>query len=469
MQRGILVLLLTFGVVVATVAGLATGKVTLVLAAVGAPALLGLALVEPRGMVGMTVVSHGFAYALPVPGSITTFKLIFLVMVLSTALHVWRRGHLRPVPRVLVGVLVTLLVWRVLRNIVSPMPGISLSLFGHVLSIGLILFTSQVVTCYDDLVVLCRALALGALATGLAFLAEWLEARDSWSIYSRLSGPSGNANSSAANAARLLLMTLPLALVDRRLLWRGIGAAGVVACVYGIYMTASRGVSLPLPVALLLFAALAAARVVTRVYAVTIVAILSVALIAAAPESFTRRISSTVETSSTGQVTSLNTSSRVELAQLALEMIAERPLAGHGEGAFQARNAMVTGGHGIVPHNVYLNVAVSFGLPFALVFTLLVIGSGALAAWLALTIRGPPRVFLAALVAVVVLDMITSTSAAGMFHGAPWAIIGIVHVLHDLVRQPIDESERRSASPGYQQPVRPLPQRAIPQPVDLRR
>jgi O-antigen ligase len=145
---------------------------------------------------------------------------------------------------------------------------------------------------------------------------------------------------------------------------RALGFAGVAACIAGIIATHSRGGSIGLGVAVLVFALMSRRKALAGVAA--LVALSGVLLFA--PRSFWQRNETLA-----GYDQDLSIEGRWEAWQVAGRVLRERPLTGVGEGAFLAAWSQYAPidsdrlfGHRYVAHNLVLEVAGELGIPGAL-------------------------------------------------------------------------------------------------------
>jgi O-antigen ligase len=115
-----------------------------------------------------------------------------------------------------------------------------------------------------------------------------------------------------------------------------------------------------------------------------------------APSSFTARMNSTVQTDEAGN-TVVEDSARGVINALALRMIERAPVLGHGTGAFERESAHVIGLPFVV-HNAPLRVAVSYGVPLAILFLMIYVTPLFRAVQLMLIPNDVPPVMVAALV-----------------------------------------------------------------------
>jgi len=166
--------------------------------------------------------------------------------------------------------------------------------------------------------------------------------------------------------AMALVAAVPLLLflaVGRGHSWkrRAVGAIGTAACIAGIVATHSRGGSIGLAVAVLVFALMSRRKAVAGVLALVTLA----GVLLLAPRSFWQRN----ETISASYDADQSITGRLEAWQVAGRILRERPMLGVGEGAFLqawSQYAPIDSdrlfGHRYVAHNLFLEVLGQLGL-----------------------------------------------------------------------------------------------------------
>ncbi len=454
MQRGVLVILLTIGVAVATLVGLATENLVYVMAFAVAPLVPWLALTRPRVFVGLAIVGHGFAIVLPGPGNMTAFKVMFVLLTAGVLLRAWRHGRVERVQTVLLSTMATLLVWRLLRNIASDDAGVTIKLLGMVLAGSMVFYSSQLLRRMEDVRVLAHTIAFCGVIVGLAYVREASVGAFLQGGLERVQGPSGNANSSAIAAVRVLLLTLPVVVAARRFRWRVVALLGAGGCLYGVLVCASRGATVSGVIGMMTFAALVARSIRMRLVAVSAVILVIFGAYTVAPESTLERFEKTVSVSQTGEITEVHDSMRSVLAGIALEMIQQRPLLGHGDGSFGRESARVLSLRALNAHNVYLSLAVAYGLPAALLYVMIILSSLVYGLRLTRMASGTDRVYWAAFTAMILADAVGLSVSAQRFNPLSWTVMGIVHI--HWMQRPRREVTHHTAKP------RPLPGGSAP-------
>ena len=393
---------------------------------------------------------------------ITPFKVFFVALVVAGALAILRRGRLYFGARAFFYAMLAMLFIRTISEIVASA--------GHVgdmpqmLASGFMVFICvQFVGTIEDHRDLLRVYVVGLLISGLWVLVEVPPRLLMIGVNVRALGPGNQPNTTGSVCATLFLLTVPM-ILDKRLDkgWRIAAGMGILANAYVQFATASRGVLLATVAALMVLAWFLQRDANRRVAAIAAVVLSVAVFMAVAPAAFMYRVERTVQVADVGGGYEINDSARLVLATLAVEMIKESPLIGHGGRGFQQRAAMYFGGPSgaMAVHTAYLGVAVGHGLVCALIWTLVLFGAFFASAWLCMQSTGPPRLYYAGLTSMLGFKVVFALASVEGFDQLSWLHIGLAyHYLQQHLETPKNPVEQVPATQLLQpkSPARVLP------------
>lgn len=441
-MRGVMVLGM-FAAAIAVALAITEGYSAVVVLLALAPLGASVAFRQPVLLIGAVVASHGFNISLAGGAlMLTPFKFAFLALCGVSAAHLLRRRSLTISPRIFYVAMLALLVMRALSDVLATSAGGINELPEMFASAALVFLAAQFLRTIDDHRQLTKLYLVVLIITGLWILRETPPGELMSSENVRALGPANQPNETGRNATMLFFLSVPMVL-DKglSLWWRVAAAVGVLAYAYVQFGTSSRGVLASATAALIVLAWFLQADTRRRIASIAAIAMLMGLFVLVAPKSFTHRIKDTVREADVGEGIEVNDSARVELASLAIEMIEESPLIGHGEYGFEERSARHFNGRGIAVHTAYLGVAVAFGVPFALLWTAVMVGAFFLAIRLASRATGPPRLYYAGLSAALAFKLIFSVSTVEFFDQISWLHIGLAYHYYQI------DEEHRAAEP----------------------
>ncbi len=203
----------------------------------------------------------------------------------------------------------------------------------------------------------------------LMVAATTLEYRDvsrSQLVIIRATGPVGDPNATAATAVATTFFALPWLLarpLSSRPFWLG---GTLLALIWQIFMTNSRGVTIGLIASVGAAMWLLSRGTAQRLRNILLAGAVLVTAWAFAPSSYETRMTETLRSDASGQVV-VDDTGRSQLNRIGLEMIAEEPIFGHGPRAFPRRAERIVG-YAFVLHNAWLGAMVEVGVPIGLLY-----------------------------------------------------------------------------------------------------
>ncbi len=451
--------LLVFALTAAAGFAVIKGAAALVLVGFIGMMLMAVVARDPVTLWAVTLVSNCVMNAIPgSPIPMTIFKPLFILSTLIFVALVLRRGRVTMAPRLWLAGMASLLLIRLVADVISPAVGNMWRIFTMIAPIMLVAYASQFITNMRHHRTIAFVLMCMAVISGLWAAVE----TPPWALGQgvRALGPGGQPNTTAANAARLFLFALPL-LWDRGApaLYRFMAFAGIPAFAYAQFSTASRGAVIAFVAGLVAFSITVPRSIGVKLLAPFLVGITVSVVALAAPESFNQRFEETVRVSDTGDVIEVEDSSRRVLAELALIMMRESPIIGHGEKGYNNRAEQVFNGIAYSVHTSYLGVAVAFGVPFMVLYVLLLWGALLMLWRMASAASGMRRYYYAGMLGAVAFEAVFAFSASEFFTPLGWTTIGLAH-LYDERKPAAAEDENKPVRPrviaqpprGFQRP-----------------
>ncbi|MCO4760482.1 MAG: O-antigen ligase family protein [Myxococcales bacterium] len=436
-----LVILLTIALAIGGLAAIAFGQPKLLAAALVGPPVLWLAIRRPIYAFGAVVVVSGWNKALGGGGlMLTPYKLGLIALLGLGVFRVGSGVKLRAVDSWLALPLLLTTMLVAISELASdfPMFDTPMALGGVALTV---IMARQLVTDISSL----RSLAV-VLIIGQFWMAAHVWNEVGWSALQsmhviRAGGIANQPNKSISLSMVWLFPTLFLIFDAGTARWqRWLAVSGAPAFVYVLFATASRGGSIAAIAGILTFTAAMIFTSKRLVPALAVVGVVTVFAINLAPESYTRRMTGTVQVDrDTGQAVKVKDSHRRELALESLSQIAERPVLGGG----RAGVALLRGrdyGRVTVTHSTYLRTADSYGIP-ALLLLLYLYFRGQLAAIRTLRSTDPTlRLYGAGLVAGITAFAVNAIASSAVVQKEAWFLFVLAAISESLRPQREGES-----------------------------
>jgi O-antigen ligase len=364
-------------------------------------------------------------------GLITPFKLILLLLIAVTAVHVWRRGYVTAMPRGLTIALLAMLAIIFMSELNSPYGGSAGSLFELSSTVAMYVVMTQLLERPKDLHTISVAVGINLILMAIYVMIEVGWAPLTTGVV-RAGGPPGQPNILAENVAREAPFALAL-LFDRshRRAIRVLGLVGLLGGIYCLFAAASRGGTVGFIVGIAVFGLLLQGGVRSRVLTMSGLAAATVLMFAFAPKSFDQRVTGSVRADEQMYKKNDVTSERLEHVALAVRMIPQRPWLGYGRMGFTAVRQYETGGRLQALHSALISVMVSYGLPCAALFMGTIITSVVVA----IRANGRRRIaslYGTAIVAGIASGVVGSTSSPELFNASLWCLICAGFILHQI-------------------------------------
>jgi putative inorganic carbon (HCO3(-)) transporter len=313
--------------------------------------------------------------------SLASMRIALIAATLGIGAHLLDRfTHHQPItilPREL-QIAFALGAWALLIVPLSIWPGGSLSFLESVYFKTLAIFwlLINVVTTPERLVAVAWALSLIAAPVAITAVHHWVTGviipmnLDIKRIVGYDAPLTKNPNDLALVLNMLLPLTVALALMERRVLARGVLLASTVLGVVGVIVTFSRAGSLALGTVFVAYLVKLRGRPERRVaWVLLILALCATPLL---PSRYFERLETItdIKSDSTGSA-----QERVRDMLAAATYILRHPLIGAGAGMDRLALNQVRGAKWLVVHDTYLEYAVDLGLPGLAMFLLLLVGS----------------------------------------------------------------------------------------------
>lgn len=413
----------------------------IVLAFVGEkPALLVLALLpyslwwfwsgESR-LLAALVVSPTMSGALKISEWITPYKLLLVLGILRIATSSMLGARWQPLPwRVMVQYLL-LILWAAARELASGLPPASFLWFDPLSVVVLMIVMGQLARSSDVLQWLGLIASLACLLQGAAVITEVLTRGGA----ARALGLAGQEALLAESIARIFPWALAVLLTTRSKAYRALVLVGALGGVYAVMGSGSRGGALGLLVGSLMMLVLTAENSGKVFQRLAILAGIVLVLLPLAPEVFVDRVLGSLDpTYRTTEVTDV-TSGRVSQYAFVLEMVQSEPLVGWGASGYYDEWRYHNLGRATAVHSAPLEVATQFGIPAAMLWSLVML-SGVGAGLRVARIQPALRVFGIAAAASCLANLLMMMTAPGAFMSMVWGPVLLAHVLWLRVRQP---------------------------------
>lgn len=439
-----LVLAVFVGVALAVGIAIINGASKIVVLATLALVALTLLIRSPPMLIAAVVLTQITRLSIISSINLTAFKVGLMGLLLFTIVHAAQKRRVFVSPKHFFVVMGAMFLMRAMSNLLAGAIGWAPNLLQMVSSFALVAIAAQFIHTVDDHRTMLKPYIAMVLLCGVWVFFETPPTMLSEGGNVRAIGPAGSPNSTGSISSFLFFLAFPIALDKQmNLKWRVAALAMIPALFYVQFATSSRGVMVATIIALLMFGNFFQTTTKQRMTAFATILVGALCFVAIAPKSFLFRMESTVKTSEVSDSIEFEDSSRLELAELAFEMIREKPLVGHGDNSFQQRSQFIFDGQAVVSHTAYLGVATAYGLPFALLWTLTMLGSLLAAMWLCHTSRGEVRPYYAGMVGSLSFKVIFSISAVETFDQISWLQIGLTyHYLQQELQRRRQKADR---------------------------
>ena len=404
---------------------------------------------RPAHMAGACVALHAWPLVtLGGAAGITPFKLSIVVLAGLTANKLYREEFVS-ITWPLVGSLLFILVVKLISDISATYGGHFSSLYEFLGTLLLILMLTQLIRSMEDMRAMAIPIVLNLIALGL-YVAFFESGGEPGSQYVRFDGPTGNANALAI----AVLGPLPLAFAvafdgsSRRLI-RIVGVAAVVFGIYSMLGTASRAGAGGTVLAFMVLGLTLGRTFRVRLMMIAAVAVILPTAWYFSPATMTYRLTATI---TEADETSINSGPKVGLSErdehlsMALDMIPESPWIGHGATGFVMRRTML-GMTRTWAHSSVLGLTVAHGVPAALLYLFLLLGS-IYVAWLnRRRLTGSNHILMCGLLSSLCGIVAASMMFTGQFRPRLWAFVALSWIIHHRLS--------RDAAPAPLQPSAP--------------